>query len=616
MKNSFILVAVLMLISCLAPEAAAKQRLWAWVASDRVIATPVMADFDSDGDPDLAIVSENGTVAVLDGKTGQLLKNSHGREWVYPIGKKVLSSPAAGDLDGDGGPDLVICDRDGTLWALNGRTASKIWSWQARKSQSPFGVAASPVVADLENDGLVEVVSMSNDGRLHMLRGANALHVWARRVDNWDSSPVLTDMNGDGYLDIIVGTGDSSHRVLALKGSTGDLIWDFSTGSAVHGPVACGRLTDKPSMDVVCGGQDRRVHAINGLAGTMLWSRNTTDLINGAPVLVDIDADGIEDVLVCTMDSKVIAYSGTDGTMLWKTSLWGSLTGSPSAVDLNTDGIPDMAIGSSNGMVYLLDGRTGKRIESYRSMAGIIASPLFGDLNGDGFLDMVVAGKDRKVKAFSLNTKIKPYSICWGGLGGDNLRQSSMHRIKQWQKKAAVRIVAKHKSEKVSGKPENSGIPAPKDVETDLPLKETRIQSLWDMFILKKNDPDKGLAILRQILKIDPRNSEARAKMTAMGEKPPPLPLKDEELLKNLPPLNLDNSAGADQVQALLKRAEDREKAGLLVEAQVDLMEILSRYAPGNRIALERLARLRVRISQAQAWEQSNPGFMKKLQPW
>jgi outer membrane protein assembly factor BamB len=126
--------------------------------------------------------------------------------------------------------------------------------------------------------------------------------VWQRATDFETSSPILADVNGDGRLDVIVGTqavsqfGGSTSRgsVYAFDGSTGTLLWRVATGSVVGAPVAAD-LTGKGYADVVVTSADAGpttggLQIIDGKTGTKVWSEQ--GIVGQNSPLVTADPDG------------------------------------------------------------------------------------------------------------------------------------------------------------------------------------------------------------------------------------------------------------------------------------------------------------------------------------
>src|SRR5439155_19355024 len=69
------------------------------------------------------------------------------------VDARTFSSPAVGDVDGDGQLDVVIGDQQGTVHAINAKGQQ---IWQASTGRQPL--ATSPVIADADGDGRPDVI--------------------------------------------------------------------------------------------------------------------------------------------------------------------------------------------------------------------------------------------------------------------------------------------------------------------------------------------------------------------------------------------------------------------------------------------------------------------------
>ena len=140
-------------------------------AGARVQTSAAIGDIDGDGKNDMAVGSDDGNLYILS------TKNCTWRG--YPTGGAVKSSPAMADLDGDGKLDAVVVGSDsGRLFAFNylGQ-APRGWDGGIKLNGSGlYAVESSPVVADVNGDGRVEIIVGCNDGNLYAVYADGVEH--------------------------------------------------------------------------------------------------------------------------------------------------------------------------------------------------------------------------------------------------------------------------------------------------------------------------------------------------------------------------------------------------------------------------------------------------------
>jgi hypothetical protein len=172
-------------------------------------AKPVLHDLDKDGRLEIIVATEElGTFALRD--NGQLA-------WKNCMGGG-NADPTVADLNMDGWPDVVHVSDGGIVSALNGRSGAWIWSFNALKSFN-LGSASMPVgaaVAQLDGVGGPDVVvgardshnaddQTQNHAMLFAIDHAGKL-LWAQQDPAGNpltyTHPIVVDVDHDGASDV------------------------------------------------------------------------------------------------------------------------------------------------------------------------------------------------------------------------------------------------------------------------------------------------------------------------------------------------------------------------------------------------------------------------------
>jgi M6 family metalloprotease-like protein len=188
-------------------------------------------DLDRDGQTEIVAAHYQGGIAALK-LDGEPLSG-----WPVEMSGTVVSSPALGDLDGDGYLEVIISG-DNTIeaWNYNGSPVNDFPISISRTD--PAGqLRSSPLLGDVTGDGSIDIVVGTPRGLLA------ARDRFGEPLDGWplacagalNASPALADLDGDGDVELLAGDDAGWMYVWDLPAGPGpDLLpWPFG-GRDVH----------------------------------------------------------------------------------------------------------------------------------------------------------------------------------------------------------------------------------------------------------------------------------------------------------------------------------------------------------------------------------------------
>ena len=382
--------------------------VWSFTTKDKIFSSPAVADVDGDGILDVLVGSNDAGLHNVDGKTGR-------KHWTWRTDAPVLSSPLLVDLTRDGVPDIVVGSDDGKVYALTG-DGKKIWT---APEDAPTGAGnefqSSPAAADLNGDGIKDIVIGSQNGRLYAFTGDRGWKLWDTGTimkAGIFATPALSDVNNDGVPDALVGSLDNNFY--CINGKNGWKMWEFATKAPIKASAAVADLDGDRLPEVILASTDGAVYALHAADGVELWRYECGVPIESSPQLADVNHDGTPDVLVAVTQGRLIAINGSNGVRIWEFDLAGAtVISSPVVYDLNGDGVKDIIICDGNRLVHAVNGVTGWEMANFTLNAGVVSSPALADVNRDGLLDVIVGVEDNNLVVLTINTPVATGTVIW-----------------------------------------------------------------------------------------------------------------------------------------------------------------------------------------------------------
>jgi hypothetical protein len=321
--------------------------------------TPAVGDLFKDGRKEIVVgvgstwaPNQNGGVIVFNpngSKHCVFHTRDFGNIWAntgVPDGytEAVFSSPAIGDVNGDGYPDIVFGGFDQRIYAID-RNCNAFINYNIEDT-----IWSSPALYDVDGDGRMEIFIGGDQyaggaidwsgGEFRALKWnpfapGGAVELWKRQINDtvW-SSPAIGDIDNDGRLEAVVGGGSYYNRIDGRR----IWAWHLDDGSPVPGwPVtfggntmsapALGDLTGDGVPEVVAASSDGFVTALRG-NGTTLWNKHLLFSTSpggpvASPIIADMDGDGRNDVGAGN-NWGYFVLNGGNGTIMQEVNTWHS----------------------------------------------------------------------------------------------------------------------------------------------------------------------------------------------------------------------------------------------------------------------------------------------------
>jgi PQQ-like domain len=363
------------------------------------LSSPFAADLDGDPTNGLEIVGgRTDGVVTATRRNGTVLWSTalpNATCTMTSSDDKLYSSPAVGDLNGDGRLSVVIgyggyrgkpCD--GGVAALDGRTGAIQWRFSlkdfARKRRHfafRHAVFGTPALADVDGDGRLEIGFGGFDRHVYLLNSDGSVRWYYQAADTVFSSPTFYDVDGDGKKEMLIGTDISQNKQLrpptpnggylyALRASLRPparnplyvfrdqrlVLWRAQFDQVLQSSVSVGELIPENQggeliFGAGCffpqGGGERRgkwFSVVSARTGKLLRRLTVESCSPSLPAIADLNGDGVNEAVVLvnsagSQSGTVIAWEPARDTVLWSQSVFPGGARDPKAGDFGRSAV-------------------------------------------------------------------------------------------------------------------------------------------------------------------------------------------------------------------------------------------------------------------------------------
>lgn len=475
MKKALLLFVAL---SWFMSEISAQNLVWSsFRDSITSFSSPRAIDLNEDGVKDIIIgggtdgVEADNGIMAFDGVDGSLL-------WKRAAHDEIFVSANFQDINNDGIPDVFIGGRQAQFYAIDGSNGNLIWQFYPHPypitpADSGLWNFYSPqFIPDVDGDALPDLlVANGGDhslplweenrppGHLMILNSATG-EILAQAVvpDSAETycSPIVIDLQNDGNLWVLYGTGGESlggHFYIAPLDDLINNTLENSIELAAHptrgfiAPPSVHRSLTHGGYDIIVQGFGGTIYKFNGETLAQEWATTFTGTESSAqPVLGNFTGgDFMPDVFAVLYKGTLTSYTdyyqvmldGTDGSIQYIDSIGTLHFPSGNAIDLNNDGRDEAVIsvtyhdnGYFHHKLHAIDFQNESINQIYINQAGVNlgCTPLIDDIDDNGLLDIVyvvrkdslnpVGWKGINVFRYETDSEIPNAGIAWGSYIG------------------------------------------------------------------------------------------------------------------------------------------------------------------------------------------------------
>ncbi|MDO9576822.1 MAG: C25 family cysteine peptidase [Candidatus Cloacimonadales bacterium] len=315
------------------------QQNWPWITNCSVLSNPIIADFDQNGSKNVLIVDAEANVNLLNANANLV----NGYPWTNE--ENIWKSTALANINETESEELVIASRTGRIFAYD-NSGTEVFSTQTSADQ-----LLTPMIADIDGDGQMDIVSFGIDKNLNVLNADGAFltnfPVELPMLSFFDMA--AADLDENGTTEILIGTLAGNLHAINSDGTDISGFPVVLTSQTYSAPIVLDNLK------IVIGTFDNKLYII-APDGTILLQKDIDGRVAVSPIAADFDNDDELEIAFATLNGHLHIVE-QDGTELagWPVDLGHSVTNPPITADIDNDNDIELMCFTSINDLYVFN---------------------------------------------------------------------------------------------------------------------------------------------------------------------------------------------------------------------------------------------------------------------
>ena len=343
-------------------------------------------DWDNDGDMDLAVYRGYYSTSIF------IYTNTAGSfTYAYYVNLPAHATTFSwGDWDGDHLPDVAVGYQGAATEVYRNTGGALALAWTAPITDSTTSVAWG----DVDHDGDLDLAVGNNGQPLRVYRntGSNLVLSWSSGESDHVQSIQWGDWDGDGDADLAVGSNSEPNRIYVNVEGALALAWSAPTVVSTNS-IAWADWDNDGDLDLAVSASKLQVYRTDAGALSLAWTAGAPYDSTSSIAWGDWDGNGAIDLAVGGNSQTAAVRIFANGGLLtagWQSTEYDETRGAAWG-DWDNDGDLDLAVGNDGqpSRVYqnaggeLLLGWSTPNVRSTTSVA-------WGDVDADGDLDLAL----------------------------------------------------------------------------------------------------------------------------------------------------------------------------------------------------------------------------------